>query len=58
VNNVVQLVPVTVRRDFGTSLEVSGALEAGDQVIVNPAESIAEGLAVRATGRGGAPVAK
>ncbi|MFN9205363.1 MAG: efflux RND transporter periplasmic adaptor subunit [Gemmatimonas sp.] len=53
VNNVVQLVPVTVRRDFGTSLEVSGTLEAGDQVIVNPAESLTDGMTVRASARGG-----
>lgn len=53
-NNTVQLVPVTVLRDFGTTLEVSGALEAGDAVVVNPAESIAEGMQVRAVARGAA----
>lgn len=58
VDNVVQLVPVTVLRDFGTTLEVSGALQTGEQVVVNPAESISDGMNVRATARGGAAAVK
>lgn len=50
----IALVPITVTRDFGTTLEVSGALEAGDQLVVNPAESLTSGQRVRATVRGGA----
>lgn len=57
-NGRVQLVPVTVGRDFGTSVEVRGDVQAGDAVVVNPAESIADGMAVRALARGGAPGAK
>jgi RND family efflux transporter MFP subunit len=45
------LVPITVTRDFGTSLDVSGALEAGDQLVVNPSESLATGQRVRAVSR-------
>lgn len=52
VNNQVELVPVRIGRDFGTSVEVSGDINAGDAVVVNPAESIADGMAVRATARG------
>jgi len=47
----IALVPVTVTRDFGTTLDVSGALEAGDQVVVNPSESLATGQRVRAISR-------
>lgn len=52
VGDTVELVPITVGRDFGTTLEVSGALQAGDQLIVNPAESLASGQRVRPLVRG------
>jgi RND family efflux transporter MFP subunit len=39
---------VTVTRDFGTSVEVSDGLEAGDQVILNPPVDLADGSKVQA----------
>lgn len=52
--DVVRLVPVTLGRDFGTSVEVLSGVEAGDPLVVNPAESLSDGLKVRAIARGGA----
>lgn len=53
-NDVVQLVPVTLGRDFGTSVEVLDGVKAGDALVVNPPESLSDGLRVRAVARGGA----
>ena len=39
---------VTVTRDFGTSVEVSDGLKAGDQVILNPPVDLADGSKVQA----------
>jgi RND family efflux transporter MFP subunit len=58
VHDTVQLVPVTVGRDFGTAVEVRGDIAAGDQVVVNPPESLVSGMAVRATARGAKGAAK
>ena len=52
-NDTVQLVPVTLGRDFGTSLEVLDGVKAGDALVVNPPESLNDGLRVRAVARGG-----
>lgn len=52
-NDSVQLVPVTLGRDFGTSLEVLDGVKAGDALVVNPPESLSDGLRVRAVARGG-----
>lgn len=43
----VVLKPVSVGRDFGTSLEVLDGLTAGERVIVNPPDSLAGGETVR-----------
>jgi multidrug efflux pump subunit AcrA (membrane-fusion protein) len=40
------LVPITMGRDFGNEVEVVAGLKAGDQVIVNPPDSLASGDAV------------
>ncbi len=42
----VQLRPITIGRDYGTSLEVLGGLNAGEQVIINPSDSLEEGQQV------------
>ncbi len=41
------LIPITVGRDYGNELEVVSGLTARDQVIVNPADSLVSGEAVR-----------
>lgn len=46
-NDTVRLVPITIGRDYGSTLEVLSGVEAGDQVIVNPVESLTDGQAVK-----------
>jgi RND family efflux transporter MFP subunit len=54
-DNKAQLVPITVGRDFGSTLEVTSGLSKGDKVIVNPSDSLTSGTPVRiaADNRGG-----
>jgi RND family efflux transporter MFP subunit len=47
-NNQVQLVPITIGRDYGSSVEVVAGLNPTDQVIVNPSDSLTTGTAVQA----------
>ncbi len=42
----VQLRKITIGRDYGTSLEILGGVEASDFVIVNPSDSIEDGQQV------------
>ncbi len=43
----VRLRPINIGRDYGTSLEILGGVSAGDQVIVNPPDSLEEGQPVQ-----------
>jgi hypothetical protein len=45
----IHLQNVTMGRDLGTSLEVLDGVKAGDNVVVNPPDSIAEGAEVTVT---------
>ena len=45
-----QLVPVKIGRDYGANVEIVSGLHAGEQVIVNPADSLVSGTAVRVVG--------
>src|SRR5215472_5862550 len=49
-DNKVHLRPVTIGRDYGSSVEVVGGLEPSDQVIVNPADSLEDGQQVNVAG--------
>jgi RND family efflux transporter MFP subunit len=42
-----QLVPITIGRDYGDKVEVLSGLDATDQVILNPSDSLIGGTAVR-----------
>ena len=42
----VTLRPITIGRDFGATLEILGGLDANDQVIINPSDSLEEGQKV------------
>ena len=42
-----ELVPVTIRRDFGRSVEVVSGLQPTDSVILDPADSLVSGTPVR-----------
>ena len=45
-NSRVQLVPITIGRDFGSSVEITSGLTASDEVIVDPSDSLASGAQV------------
>lgn len=45
-DNHVQLVPVTIGHDFGSSVEITSGLTAADEVILDPADSLASGVQV------------
>ena len=45
--DTVHLKSFVAGRDFGTAIEALSGLDAGDRIIVNPPDSIAEGMAVR-----------
>ena len=42
----IHLQPVTLGRDFGQSIELLSGIHTGDQLVLNPADSLAEGDAV------------
>jgi RND family efflux transporter MFP subunit len=48
----VQLMAIAIGRDFGTKVEILGGLDAKDQIVVNPADSLEEGQAVNAKAGG------
>jgi RND family efflux transporter MFP subunit len=48
----VQLKAIAIGRDFGTKVEILGGLDAKDQIVVNPADSLEEGQAVNAKAGG------
>jgi RND family efflux transporter MFP subunit len=47
-NGRVQLVPVTIGQDFGNAVEIISGLTAADEVILDPSDSLASGMQVRA----------
>jgi len=42
----VQLVPVTIGHDFGSSVEITSGLTTDDEVILDPSDSLANGVEV------------
>jgi len=42
----VHLRPISIGRDFGATLEILGGLDVGDQIIINPSDSLDEGQQV------------
>jgi RND family efflux transporter MFP subunit len=46
-NGRVELVPITIGRDFGATVEVVAGLQSTDQVIVNPSDSLTSGSQVQ-----------
>ncbi|MGO8786175.1 MAG: efflux RND transporter periplasmic adaptor subunit [Terriglobia bacterium] len=46
-NGHAALIPITLGRDFGTSVEVVSGLDASEKVITNPPDSLVEGQEVR-----------
>jgi len=46
----VVLKPVTIARDFGSTIRIGAGLEAGDRVIQNPPDGVVDGMQVRIAG--------
>jgi RND family efflux transporter MFP subunit len=42
-----QLIPITIGRDYGTTLEVTSGISKNDKVILNPSDSLTTGTPVR-----------
>ena len=42
----VHLRAISIGRDFGATLEILGGVEVGDQIIINPSDSVEEGQSV------------
>jgi RND family efflux transporter MFP subunit len=49
-DGTVKLVPTTIGRDYGDRVEVLSGLQASDQIIVNPSDSLLDGAIVRLAG--------
>ena len=47
-NDRVQLMPITIGHDFGSSVEITSGLTAADEIIIDPSDSLASGAAVHA----------
>lgn len=45
-DNRVQLRPINIGKDYGTTLEILGGVTTSDQVVINPADSLEEGQQV------------
>jgi hypothetical protein len=43
----VHLRPITIGRDYGASLELLGGVALNEQIVINPADSLADGQKVR-----------
>jgi len=50
----VHLKPITIGRDFGTKVEILGGLDANDQIVLNPADSLEDGQEVNVKSGGSA----
>ena len=46
-DNHVHLKPITIGRDFGSEFEILTGVEAGEAVVVNPPDSLEDGMLVR-----------
>src|SRR6202050_466391 len=44
--NKVQLRPINIGRDYGTTLEILGGVSPSDQIVINPSDSLEEGQQV------------
>jgi multidrug efflux pump subunit AcrA (membrane-fusion protein) len=42
----VELRPITIGRDYGTTLEILGGVSPTDQIVINPADSLEDGQQV------------
>jgi RND family efflux transporter MFP subunit len=52
----VQLRPINIGRDYGTTLEILGGVDVGDRVVINPADSLEDGQRVNVAPANAPPV--
>jgi hypothetical protein len=45
-NHKIQLRPINIGRDYGTSLEILGGVSTEDNIVINPPDSLQEGQGV------------
>jgi hypothetical protein len=45
--DVVNLVPITIGHDFGSTVEVTSGLKAGDEIVLDPSDSLLSGTKVQ-----------
>ena len=45
-DNKVQLRPINIGRDYGTTLEILGGVSPTDQIVINPSDSLEDGQQV------------
>jgi RND family efflux transporter MFP subunit len=45
-DNVVHLVPISIGRDYGATIEILGGVKPGDKVVLNPPDSLEDGAHV------------
>lgn len=45
-DNKIQLRPITIGRDYGTTLEILGGVSVDDRIVINPADSLEDGQQV------------
>ena len=46
-NDRIRMVPVTAGRDFGSDVEIVSGLNGDERIVVNPPDSLVDGVAVR-----------
>jgi len=46
-NGIVHLRPISIGRDFGSTLEILGGVDANEQIIINPSDSLEDGQKVQ-----------
>jgi multidrug efflux pump subunit AcrA (membrane-fusion protein) len=46
-NDRVQLVPVTIGHDYGSTVEVTSGLTPADEIILDPSDSLSSGMEVQ-----------
>ncbi len=47
-NNVVNLIPITIGHDFGSTVEVTSGLSPNDEIVLDPSDSLTSGTQVHA----------
>jgi membrane fusion protein, multidrug efflux system len=45
-DNKIQLRPINIGKDYGTTLEILGGVTTGDQIVINPSDSLEQGQQV------------